>query len=264
MWELVPTPKRKTIIGTKWVHRIKFDENGKPVKNKSRLVAQGFNQEGLDYEETFPPVAKLEAIRLLCAFASHKKIKLFQMAMKSAFINGYIQEEVYDRQPPSFEDHEHPNYVIKLNKALYGLKQAPRARYEMLSTFLIQNGYVRGHVDNTLFIKKNNDDMLICQIYVDDIIFGATNPFMCGDFCDLKKGEFEMSMMRELTFFLGLQIKQLEDGIFIHQSKYTKNLLKKFKMEGSKEMPTPMSSTLKLDKDEEGKPVDQKLYRGII
>ncbi|MBN8156845.1 hypothetical protein J0J30_22820, partial [Vibrio vulnificus] len=142
--------------------KIKGDEHGERVKNKSRLVAQGFYQEeGLDYEETFAPVARLEAIRLLCAFASHRKIKLYQMDVKSAFLNGYIQEEVYVKQPPGFEDVDHPDHVYKLNKALYGLKQAPRAWYERLSTFLTENHYSRGNIDNTLFVKRVGKNMLI-------------------------------------------------------------------------------------------------------
>ncbi|KAJ8768804.1 hypothetical protein K2173_023708 [Erythroxylum novogranatense] len=263
VWDLVAPPKDKTIIGVKWVNRIKYDENGEANKNKSRLVAQGFYQkEGLDYNETYAPVARLEAIRLLCAFASHKRIKLNQMDVKSAFLNGYIQEEVYVKQPPGFEDHEYPDYVYKLKKALYGLKQAPRAWYERLSTFLTQHEYVRGKIDNTLFIKHVGQDMLICQIYVDDIVFGATSEFLCKEFSDLMQSEFEMSMMGELKFFLGLQIKQLKNGIFIHQSKYTKELLKKFKTEGYKVAATPMETNLILEKHEHEEDVDKKLYRG--
>ena len=177
-------------------------------------MAQGFNEEeGLNYEETFAPIARLEAIRILCAFAAHKKIKLYQIDMKSAFLNGYIQEEVYVKQPLGFEDHEHPDDVFKLYNALYGLKQVPRVWYDRLSTFRMQNGYVRSHMDNTLFIKKNGKNMLVCQIYVDDIVFCATNPSICQEFCNLMKGEFKMSMMGELTFFLGLQFS------FIKQKK---------------------------------------------
>jgi len=130
------------------------------------------------------------------------------MDVKSAFLNGFITEEVYVAQPPGFENHEFSNHVFKLSKALYGLKQAPRAWYERLSKFLNDNSFARGKIDNTLFIKIKNKDMLIVQIYVDDIIFGATNENICKEFAKSMQGEFEMSMMGELNFFLGLQIKQ--------------------------------------------------------
>ena len=178
------------------------------MKNKARLVAKGYNQEeGIDL--TFAPVARLEAIRILLAFASYMDIKLFHMDVKSAFLNGFLQEEVYVEQPPGFENPNFPNHVFKLQKALYGLKQAPRAWYEHLSKFLLKNGFRRGQIDKTLFIKNKGEDFIIIQIYVDDIIFGATNELLCKEFSTLMSQEFEMSMVGELTFFLGLQIKQL-------------------------------------------------------
>ena len=205
VWELVPRPSHQSVIGTKWVYRNKVDEHGVIVRNKARLVAQGYNQEeGIDYEETFAPVARLESIRMLLAFACHKNFVLYQMDVKSAFLNGYIMEEVYVSQPPGFQDHKHPNHVYKLKKALYGLKQAPRAWYDRLSTFLISNGFSMGKADNTLFIKRKSKDIIIVQIYVDDIIFGATNDVLCEEFSKCMHSEFEMSMMGELNFFLGL------------------------------------------------------------
>ncbi|WP_374695567.1 reverse transcriptase domain-containing protein [Areca yellow leaf disease phytoplasma] len=153
-------------------------------------------------------------------------------------------------QPPGFENHAHPDHVFKLHKALYGLKQAPRAWYERLSKFLIENEFSRENVDKTLFLKRKDNDLLVVQIYVDDIIFGATNEILCQEFAKLMQGEFEMSMMGELNFFLGLQIKQT-DGIFINQAKYTREL-SKFGMETTKPIGTPMSPSCKLDKDENG------------
>ena len=206
------------------------------------MVAKGYNQEeGIDFDETFAPVARLEAIRLLLAYAYFMKFKLFQMDVKSVFLNGYIAEEVYVEQPSGFENHAFPNHVFKLNKALYGLKQAPGAWYERLSKFLLVNDFSRGNVDTTLFIKRNQDDILVIQIYVDDIIFGSTNETLYQDFVKLMQGEFEMSMMEEPTFFLGLQIKQTKKGISIIQSKYIRELLKRFGMESSKVISTPMS-----------------------
>ncbi|KAM6587476.1 hypothetical protein CsatA_010081 [Cannabis sativa] len=265
VWELVPRPSHQSVIGTKWVYRNKVDEHGVIVRNKARLVAQGYNQEeGIDYEETFAPVARLESIRMLLAFACHKNFILYQMDVKIAFLNGYIMEEVYVSQPPGFQNHKYPNHVYKLKKALYGLKQALRAWYERLSTFLISNGFSMGKADNTLFIKRKSKDIIIVQIYVDDIIFGATNDALCEEFSKCMHSEFEMSMMGELNFFLGLQIKQQKDGIFIGQTKYIKDLLQKFDLANAKSMNTPMSTSIKMDKDESGKNVDITKYRGMI
>ncbi|GJW32408.1 retrovirus-related pol polyprotein from transposon TNT 1-94 [Tanacetum coccineum] len=240
VWELVPNPMDMTIIGTKWVYRNKLDENGVVTRNKARLVAQGYNQqEGIDYDETYAPVARLESIRILLAYACALDFKLYQMDVKSAFLNGFINEEVYVAQPPGFIDFAKPNYVYRLKKALYGLKQAPKAWYDRLKAFLIKHDYSMGMVDNTLFTKKKDSNLIIVQIYVDDIIFGSTCQEMCDDFAKIMHDEFEMSMMGELNFFLGLQIKQLDDGIFFNQSKYIKEMLKKFGLEDSKPMKNP-------------------------
>ncbi|GJV61081.1 retrovirus-related pol polyprotein from transposon TNT 1-94 [Tanacetum coccineum] len=265
IWELVPQPKNMTIIGTKWVFRNKLDENGVVSRNKARLVAQGYNQqEGIDYDETNAPVARLEFIRILLAYSYALDFKLFQMDVKSAFLNGFINEEVYVAQPLRFIDFEKPNHVYKLKKALYGLKQSPKAWYDRLKAFLIKHGYEIGMVDNTLFTKKKSSNLIIVQIYVDDIIFGSTCQDMCDEFAKIMHDELEMSMMGELNFFLGLQIKQMEDGIFFNQSKYIKEMLKKFGLEDSKPMKTPMSSDTKLTKDEECESVDSTKYRGMI
>ena len=180
---MVPKPKDRTIIGIKWVLRTKPDEQGTFTRNKARLVVQVYNQEeGIGYEDSFAPVARIEAIRILIAFAAHMEFKLYQMDVKSAFLNGYLKEEVYVMQPPGFENNEFPNYVFKLHKALYGLKQALRAWYVRLSNFLLKNGFKRGKVDNTLFLKTKGDHLLIVQVYVADIIFGATHENLCKKF----------------------------------------------------------------------------------
>ncbi|KAJ3702073.1 hypothetical protein LUZ61_005778 [Rhynchospora tenuis] len=265
VWELVPLPSGKQVIGTKWVFRNKLDEYGNVVRNKARLVAQGYKQqEGIDFEETFAPVARLESIRMLLAYAANKGFTLFQMDVKSAFLNGWIEEEVFVQQPPGFVDHFKPDYVFKLHKALYGLKQAPRAWYGRLCTFLLENGFNRGKMDSTLFIKKRDDHLLLVQIYVDDIIFGSTNATLAEEFSSLMSSEFEMSMMGELNFFLGLQIKQLQDGIFISQTKYAKELIKKFGIEDSKRCDTPMGKSACIDADDKGVAMDITLYRGMI
>jgi hypothetical protein len=186
------------------------------------------------------------------------------MDVKSAFLNGPIKEEVYVEQPPGFEDEAYPNHVYKLHKALYGLNQAPRAWYECLRDFLIDNGFRIDKADSTLFTRRVDNDIFICQIYVDDIIFGSTNQSFCDEFSKIMTDRFEMSMMGELNFFLGFQIKQFEDGMFISQIKYTNDLLKKFGMDKAKPIKTPMGTNGHLDLDMGGKPVDQKLYRSMI
>ena len=198
--------------------RNKLDDLGAIIRCKSRLVAQRYRQqEGIDYDETFAPVARLEAIRIFLAYAAHKKFKAFQMDVKSAFLNGELKEEVYLQQPPGFEDLDHPDYCYKLDKAVHGLKQAPRAWYETLSTFLIDSGFKRGVVDPTLFRRTNQKHLMLIQVYVDDIIFGSTDLVMVADFAKLMINKFQMSMNRELSYFLGLQVKQVEQGILIHQ-----------------------------------------------
>ncbi|GJR14784.1 putative ribonuclease H-like domain-containing protein [Tanacetum coccineum] len=233
VWTLVDLPKGKRAIGTKWVYRNKKDERGIVVRNKARLVAQGYTQEeGIDYDK---------------------------MDVKSAFLYGTIKEEVYVCQPPGFEDPQFPDKVYKVEKALYGLHQAPRAWYETLSTYLLENRFRRGIINKTLFIKKDKCDILLVQVYVDDIIFGSTKKSLC-----VKFKRFQMSSMGELTFFLGLQVQQKEDGIFISQNKYVADILKKFDFVTMKTTSTPIETNKALLKDEEAEDVDVHLYRSMI
>nr|GFC30945.1 putative ribonuclease H-like domain-containing protein [Tanacetum cinerariifolium] len=176
VWVLVDLPHGKRAIGTKWVYRNKKDERGIVIRNKARLVTQGHtHEERIDYKEVFAPVARIKAIRLFLAYASFMGFMVYQMDVKSAFLYGTIEEEVYVCQPQWFEDPDHPDKVYKVVKALYSLHQAPRAWYETLATYLLENGFQKGTIDQTLFIKKQKGDILLVQIYVDDIIFGATN-----------------------------------------------------------------------------------------
>ncbi|GJT55698.1 putative ribonuclease H-like domain-containing protein [Tanacetum coccineum] len=265
VWVLVDLPYGKKAIGTKWVYRNKKDERGVVVRNKARLVAQGHRQEeGIDYDEVFAPVARLEAIRIFLAFASFMGFIVYQMDVKSAFLYGKIDEEVYVSQPPGFQDPKYPKKVYKVVKALYGLHQAPRAWYATLSTFLLKNGYRRGTIDKTLFLKKDKHDIILVQVYVDDIIFGSTKKSWCDEFEALMKSRFQMSSMGELTFFLRLQVKQKEDGIFISQDKYVAEILKKFDFANVKTASTPIETQKPLVKDEEASDVDVHLYRSMI
>ncbi|GKA22755.1 putative ribonuclease H-like domain-containing protein [Tanacetum coccineum] len=265
VWTLVDLPKGNHTIKTKWVYRNKKDERGIVVRNKARLVAQGYTQEeGIDYDEVFAPVARIEAIRLFLAYASFMGFIVYHMDVKSAFLYGTIEEEVYVCQPPGFEDPQFPDKVYKVEKALYGLHQAPRAWYETLSTYLLENGYRRGTIDKTLFIKKDKGDILIVQVYVNDIIFGSTKKSLCVEFEHMMHKRFQMSSMGELTFFLGLQVQQKEDGIFISQDKYVADILKKFDFITVKTTSTPIEPNKALVKDEEADNVDVLLYRSMI
>nr|GEW26606.1 retrovirus-related Pol polyprotein from transposon TNT 1-94 [Tanacetum cinerariifolium] len=214
---------------------VKLDELGGILKNKARLVARGYCQEeGIDFEESCPPVARIEAIRIFLAYAAHKNMVVYQMDVKTAFLKGNLREEVYVSQPDGFVDPDNPNHVYKLKKALYGLKQAPRAWHDMLSSFLLSQDFSKSSVDPTLFIRRNGTELLL------------------------------MSMMGEILFFLGLQISQSPRGIFINQYKYALESLKKYGFETCDLVDTPMVEKSKLDKDKEGKAVDPSHYHGMI
>ena len=186
------------------------------------------------------------------------------MDVKSAFLNGPLHELVYVKQTPGFEDPNLPNHVYKLDKALYGLKQAPRAWYEHLKELLLDRGFEVGQIDPTLFTKKVNGELFVCQLYVDDIIFGSTNQALNDEFSKLMTDRFEMSMMGELRFFLGFEIKQLREGTFINQAKYIQDMLKRFKMTDLNGVATPMQTKCHLELNPKGKDVDQKVYRSMI
>ncbi|GJS85803.1 putative ribonuclease H-like domain-containing protein [Tanacetum coccineum] len=234
VWTLVDLPNGKLAIGTKWVFRNKKDEREIVIKNIARMVAQGYTQEeGIDYDEVVTPVARIEAIRLFLAYASFKDFVVYQMD-------------------------------VKIEKALYGLHQAPRAWYKTLSTYLLDNRFQRGKIDKTLFIRRYKGDILLVQVYVDDIIFGSTKKSLCTLFEKMMHKKFQMSSMGELTFFLGLQVKHKEDGIFISQDKYVTQILNKFGFTDVKKASTPMETQKPLLKDEDGKEVDVYLYRSLI
>jgi FtsZ-interacting cell division protein YlmF len=264
-WEMVHRLEGKNIIGSKWIFKNKLNEQGQVVRNKARLVCKGYAQiEGLDFDETFVHVARLEAIRIFLAYACHKRFKVYQMDVKSTFLNGDLNEEVYMEQPEGFELSDNPDLVCKLKKSLYGLKQAPHAWYHRLDTYLKDKGFKRGTVDNNLYIKTEGDDLLIVLVYVDDIIFRCNKDSLVKWFASSMESEFEMSMIGELSFFLGLQITQRSEGMFISQEKYLREMLKRFQMEDSKPVGTPMVIGCKLSKDDDSPDVDQSSYRSMI
>nr|GEY50370.1 retrovirus-related Pol polyprotein from transposon TNT 1-94 [Tanacetum cinerariifolium] len=215
---------------------------------------------GVDFKELFAPVARLEAVRLFIAYAAHKCFTIYQMDIKTTFLYGPLKEEVYVNQPGGFVDPYHPDQVYRLKKALYGLKQAPRVWYDEHSKFLLSKEFSKGSIDPTLFIAKHRGDILLVQIYVDDIIFGSTNLNLSKRFEKLMHIKFEMSMMGELNFLLGIQIHQSPRGIFINQAKYAQEIRKKHGMTSCDSVGTPMA-TKHLDADLSGTPIDQTKYR---
>nr|GEW64184.1 retrovirus-related Pol polyprotein from transposon TNT 1-94 [Tanacetum cinerariifolium] len=243
----------------------KNDEENTVIRNKPRLVVRGYRQEeGLDFKEYFSPIARMEAIRIFLAYAAHKSFTVFQMDVKTAFLHGSLKEDVYVCQPEGFIDVDHPSHVYKLKKALYGLKQAPRVWYNEFSTFLVHNHFFKGSNDPTLFIRRFDKDILVVHVYVDDIIFGSTHPRYTQPFFDIMKSRFEMSMMGEMTVFLGLQVNQSSCGIFINQSNYVLEIFKKYEMESCNPVGTPMEIKDKLDLDQNGTPVDAMKYHSMI
>ncbi|GJS68486.1 retrovirus-related pol polyprotein from transposon TNT 1-94 [Tanacetum coccineum] len=265
VWELVPRPDKVMVITLKWIYKVKLDELGGILKNKARLVARGYRQEeGIDFEESFAPVARLDAIRVFLAYAAHMNMIVYQMDVKTAFLNGILREEVYVSQPDGFVDQDNLDHVYKLKKALYGLKQPPREWYDLLSKFLLSQEFSKGTVDPTLFIRRQGKDILLVQIYVDDIIFASTTPELCDQFSNIMCSKFKMSMMGKISFFLGLQISQSPRDIFINQSKYALESLKKYGMKSSDPVDTPMVEKYKLDEDTQGKAIDPTHYRGMV
>nr|GEZ33813.1 retrovirus-related Pol polyprotein from transposon TNT 1-94 [Tanacetum cinerariifolium] len=264
VWELVGRLLCKNIINMKWLWKNKRDEENTVIRNKSRLVAKGYAQkEGIDFEESFAPVAQLEDVRLFIAYDAYKSFTVYQMDVKTTFLYGPLKEKVYVNQSDGFVEPYHPDKVYRLKKALYGLKQAPRAWYDELSNFLVSKGFFKGSIDPTLFITKHRGDILLMQIYVDNIIFDSTNPKLSKQFEKLMHSNFEMSMMGELKIFLGIQIHQSPRGIFINQAKYAQKILTKHGMTSCGSVGTPIA-TKHLDADLSGTSIDQTKYRSMV
>ncbi|GKB67561.1 retrovirus-related pol polyprotein from transposon TNT 1-94 [Tanacetum coccineum] len=218
-----------------------MDEFGGVLKNKARLVAQGFKQEeGIGFKESFAPVARIKAIRIFVANAAHNNMTIYQMDVKTAFLNGELKEVVYFSQPEGFIDQDNPSHVYKLKKALYVLKQAPRAWYDMVSSFLLSKNFSKGVVYPTLFTRQAGNHLLLMTT------------------------KFKMSMMGRMSFFLGLQISQSHRGIFINQSKYASEIIKKICLLTTDSVDTPLVEISNLDEDLQGKQINATLYRGMI
>ncbi|KAJ7971537.1 Retrovirus-related Pol polyprotein from transposon TNT 1-94 [Quillaja saponaria] len=240
-WELANLPKDHKAIGVKWVYK------------------------GIDYEEVFAPVARLETIRLLISFAAHKHWKIYQLDVKSAFLHGFLEEEVYVDQPEGYVIEGQEGKVLKLKKALYGLKQAPRAWNNRIDKYFQENGFVRCPHEYALYVKAHeNGDVLFVFLYVDDLIFIGNNPIMFEDFKKAMTCEFEMTDMGLMSYYLGFEVKQNDGGIFISQESYAKDVLKKFQMLDSNSVNTPMECGVKLSKHDVGEKVDPTLFRSLV
>ncbi|GJR63053.1 retrovirus-related pol polyprotein from transposon TNT 1-94 [Tanacetum coccineum] len=241
-----------------------FDEFFNPPPSLPVSTSLEEDAPSANFEESFAPIARIEAIHIFIANAATKSMTIYQMDVKTAFLNGELCEVVYVSQTEGFIDPDKPNHVYRLKKTLYGLKQAPRAWYDMLSSFLILQEFSKGALDLTLFTRQASSDILLVQIYVDDIIFASTNPTMCDEFAKIMTSKFKMSMMGQMTFFLGLQISQSPRGIFINQSNYALEIIKKYGMLSSDPVDTPIVDKSNLDKDLQGNPVYPTHYRGMI
>lgn len=245
VWYIVPRPKGKSVVSSKWLFKIKHNVDGSIEKYKARFVAHGFSQkEGIDYEETFAHVARYTSIRMIIAIATAKGWKLHQMDVTTAFLNGVIEEEVYIDQPEGYEIQDRLTHVCRLKKALYGLKQAPRAWYKRIDKCLPSLGFCKNDVDSNIYFKVANDEMLILVLYVDDIFLTSKDELIIRCKKELAS-KFEMKDLGLMHYFLGLEVWPRSNEIFLSQGKYTIDILKRFRMMDCKPMSTPMESNLK-------------------
>eukprot|EP00253_Pinus_taeda_P034533 PITA_34533 len=264
-WELVDLPEGKDAIGVKWVYKTKSNVEGKIDRHKARLVVKGYKQQqGRDYDETFALVARMETVRTVFSIATQHKWKIYQMDVKSAFLNGVLKEEVYVEQPPGYEVDGEEQKVCRLKKALYGLKQDPRAWYNRIDAYLIENGFDKCDGEPTLYIKENDSKIIIVVSYVDDLIFTSNDASLIANFEAVMKNEFEMTDLDFLRYFLGIEVDQSENGVFISQDKYVKAVLKRFHMQNNKATVTSIVVGLKLTKEDSSKDFDPKLYKSIV
>jgi histone deacetylase 1/2 len=266
-WHFVPYKKGMNIIDSKWVWKIKRKDDGSIDRYKGRLVANGYRQRyGLDYEDTFSPVAKIATIRLVLLVAVSRGWCLRQLGVQNAFLHGVLEEEVYMRQPPGFEDKKRPHYVCRLDKALYGLKQAPRAWYARLSTKLCHLGFKPSKSDASLFIYSKNGIVIYILIYVDHIIVTSSSTEAVLALLKDLRIYFALKDLGELSYFLGIEVVSVQGGILLKQEKYTGNILERVGMKTCKPSPTPLAPMEKLSK-EDGELLfaeDATKYRSIV
>eukprot|EP00253_Pinus_taeda_P013960 PITA_13960 len=264
-WDLVELPKGKEVIRVKWVYKTKSNAEGKIERHKARLVVKGYKQQyGKDYEETFAPVARTETVRAVLSIAAQNKWKVYQMDVKSAFLNGVLKEEVYFEQPLGYEKKDEEHKVCKLKKALYGLKQAPRAWYNRIDSYLLDNEFDKCEEESTVYIKEKDGKILIVVLYVDHAIFTGNDDQLIKNFKSVMKEEFEMTDMGFLRYFLRIEVDENEKGIFISQARYVNQVLSRFNMQECKASITPTVMGLKLSREDSSKDFDPSLYKSIV
>lgn len=265
-WELTDLPTEAKKVGVKWIYKTKFNENGEVDKYKARLVAKGYTQEhGVDYTEVFAPVARLDTIRVVISLAALKEWTIYQLDVKSAFLHGELSEEVFVEQPPGYEQKGNEQKVYRLKKALYGLKQAPRAWYSRIESYFMKEGFKKCHYEHTLFIKtgKGGKILIVC-LYVDDLIFTGNYEIMFAEFKKSMMLEFDMTDLGKMRYFLGIEVMQRSNGIFINQKKYTQEVLERFSMDKCNPVHNPMVPGFKLTKNGDGVKVDSTFYKKIV
>ncbi|KAG8491216.1 hypothetical protein CXB51_014346 [Gossypium anomalum] len=253
-WDLVKRPEKKKVIGVRWVFRAKFNADGSLNKHKARLVVKGYSQQyGINFEETFAPVARLDTIKLLLSLAAQKQWRIHQLDVKSAFLNGYLKEEIYVEQPDGFQIQGHEDKVYRLKKAMYGLKQAPRAWFE------------KSLSEPTLFVKKSKEEtLLIVSIYVDDLLVTGSKDVIIDEFKAQMQEAFDMTDLGTMTYFLGMKVNQSDRGIFISQQAFALKILDKFGMQNCKPVRTPMAQSEKLSSIGDYEKVDEREYRSLV
>jgi len=265
-WEIVSLPHDKKKVGCKWVFTIKCKADGSVERYKARLVAKGFTQTyGIDYQETFAPVAKLNSIRVLLSLAANLNWPLHQLDVKNAFLNGELEEEVFMSLPPEFEEKLGRNKVCRLKKSLYGLKQSPRAWFERFGTVVKGIGYTQSQADHTLFYKHSaTNKIAILIVYVDDIILTGDDSSELKSLREKLAKVFEIKELGPLKYFLGIEFARSKEGIFMNQRKYVLDLLKETGLLGCKSAETPMESNIKLLPAEAGNMVDKGRYQRLV
>jgi hypothetical protein len=263
-WDLVPLPKGRKLARCKWVYRTKYASYGSVERHKARLVSKGFSQvEGIDYNETFAPVAKMSSIRLVLSLSASHKWEVHQMDVKSSFLHGDLKEEMYMEQPPGYV-HNDSSLVCRLKKSLYGLKKAPRAWYAKMDSFLIATGFSRCRSDPNVYTKKVRTHLIMFVLYVDDLILTGSDSKLLNHVKTNLKKKFEMLDLGFLHYFLGLQVFQTNEGIFLSHSKYACDLLRCFHMDDCKPTPSPFQSGVKLSASFTSPEVDATLYRQLV
>lgn len=266
-WHLVPPAKGRNVIDCKWVYRIKRKADGSLDRYKARLVAKGFKQRyGIDYEDTFSPVVKAATIRVVLSLAVSRGWNLRQLDVKNVFLHGDLEEEVYMRQLPGYEQPTMPNYVCKLDKALYGLKQAPRAWYAKLSKKLSELGFVASKADTSLFYYNKAHATIFVLVYVDDIIVASSSPDATTILLQELSKSFALKDLGDLHYFLGIEVRNVSDGVLLRQEKYASDLIRRVGMHECKPVNTPMLTSEKLSVNEGDLlgPHDSTQYRSVV